>query len=365
MQNTFSKVYLAMCIDNVTELAFDDVTPEDPDFPFIQGLAEAGLISSKLSRSDMNIPEDVHDNHILFSPERVIAKALLLKVGLSKCSGVTDGGISSLVARCSDLRTIDLTCCNLVTNNALDSIADNCKILECLRLESCSLINEKGLKRIATCCPNLKEIDLTDCGLDDAALQHLAKCSELRILKLGLCSSISDRGIVFISSNCGKLVELDLYRCNSITDDELAALANGCKRIKLLNLCYCNKIIDTGLGHLGSLEELTNLELRCLVRVIGIGISSVAIGCKNLIELDLKRCYSVDDAGLWALARYALNLRQLTISYCQVTGLGLCHLLSSLRCLQDIKMVHHGSASSLREAEEVEDALRAEDRALP
>uniref|UniRef100_A0A804RDE4 F-box/LRR-repeat protein 15-like leucin rich repeat domain-containing protein n=1 Tax=Zea mays TaxID=4577 RepID=A0A804RDE4_MAIZE len=248
----------------------------------------------------------------------------LVEIGLSKCSGVTDGGISSLVARCSDLRTIDLTCCNLITNNALDSIADNCKMLECLRLESCSLINEKGLERITTCCPNLKEIDLTDCGVDDA----------------GLCSSISDRGIAFISSNCGKLVELDLYRCNSITDDGLAALANGCKRIKLLNLCYCNKITDTGLGHLGSLEELTNLELRCLVRVTGIGISSVAIGCKNLIELDLKRCYSVDDAGLWALARYALNLRQLTISYCQVTGLGLCHLLSSLRCLQDIKMVH-------------------------
>ncbi|NP_001333165.1 F-box/LRR-repeat protein 3 [Zea mays] len=264
----------------------------------------------------------------------------LVEIGLSKCSGVTDEGISSLVAQCSDLRTIDLTCCNLSTNNALDSIAGNCKMLECLRLESCSLINEKGLKRIATCCPNLKEIDLTDCGVDDAALEHLAKCSELRVLKLGLCSSISDKGIAFISSNCGKLVELDLYRCSSITDDGLAALANGCKRIKLLNLCYCNKITDTGLGHLGSLEELTNLELRCLVRITGIGISSVAIGCKNLIELDLKRCYSVDDAGLWALARYALNLRQLTISYCQVTGLGLCHLLSSLRCLQDIKMVH-------------------------
>jgi F-box and leucine-rich repeat protein 2/20 len=145
----------------------------------------------------------------------------------------------------------------------------------------------------------------------------------------------------------------------------LAALAGGCKRIKLLNLCYCNKITDNGLGHLGSLEELTNLELRCLVRITGIGISSIATGCKRLIELDLKRCYSVDDAGLWALARYALNLRQvcrthlllsavlkqlesdklvlvlqLTISYCQVTGLGLCHLMSSLKCLQDIKMVH-------------------------
>ncbi|CAL4949656.1 unnamed protein product [Urochloa decumbens] len=233
----------------------------------------------------------------------------LVEIGLSKCSGVTDEGISSLVAQCSDLRAIDLTCCNLITNNALDSIAENY---------------------------------LTDCGVNDAPLQHLAKCSELRILKLGLCSSISDKGIAFISSNCGKLVELDLYRCSSITDDGLAALANGCKKIKLLNLCYCNKITDSCLGHLGCLEELTSLELRCLVRITGIGISSIAVGCKNLIELDLKCCYSVDDAGLGALARNAFNLRQLTISisYCQVTGLGLCHLLSSLRCLQDIKMVH-------------------------
>lgn len=30
-------MYRAMYIENVTELAFDDITPEDPDFPFIQG----------------------------------------------------------------------------------------------------------------------------------------------------------------------------------------------------------------------------------------------------------------------------------------------------------------------------------------
>lgn len=35
-----------------------------------------------------------------------------------------------------------------------------------------------------------------------------------------------------------------------------------------------------------------------------------------------------------------LACMQLTVSYCQVTGLGLCHLLGSLRCLQDVKMVH-------------------------
>jgi hypothetical protein len=31
-RNTFSKVYPAMYIDYVSELAFDDITPEDPDF---------------------------------------------------------------------------------------------------------------------------------------------------------------------------------------------------------------------------------------------------------------------------------------------------------------------------------------------
>lgn len=38
-RNSISKVYPAMYIENITELAFDDITPEDPDFPSIQGLA--------------------------------------------------------------------------------------------------------------------------------------------------------------------------------------------------------------------------------------------------------------------------------------------------------------------------------------
>ncbi|CAL4982855.1 unnamed protein product [Urochloa decumbens] len=264
----------------------------------------------------------------------------LVEIGLSKCNGVTDDGITSLVINCSHLRTIDVTCCHLLTNDALAAIAENCRMVECLRLESCPFITEKGLEQIGTLCSHLKEIDLTDCRIDDEALQHIASCSELQSLKLGLCSSISDKGLVYIGSNCRKLVELDLYRCSAITDEGLAALTHGCKKIRMLNLRYCTQITDAGLKHLSALEELTHLEMRCLVRITGIGITSIAVGCTSLIELDLKRCYSVDDAALWALSRYSQNLRQLTISYCQVTGLGLCHLLGSLRSLQDVKMVH-------------------------
>lgn len=84
-RNTVSKVYPAMYIENVTELAYDDITPEDPDFPAIQGLAEAGLISSKLSRRDMSSSEEDHSS-LCFSPESALSRQDLVtwKMALEK-----------------------------------------------------------------------------------------------------------------------------------------------------------------------------------------------------------------------------------------------------------------------------------------
>ncbi|KAK8686608.1 hypothetical protein V6N13_125631 [Hibiscus sabdariffa] len=82
-RNTISKVYPAMYIENVTELAFDDITPEDPDFSSIQGLAEAGLISSKLSNKDL-LNDDL--GPFYFSPESPLSRQDLVswKMALEK-----------------------------------------------------------------------------------------------------------------------------------------------------------------------------------------------------------------------------------------------------------------------------------------
>ncbi|KAI3680330.1 hypothetical protein L2E82_50431 [Cichorium intybus] len=84
-RNTLSKVYPAMYIENVTELAFDDITPEDPDFSSIQGLAEAGLIASKLSQHDMNISNE-DENSLNFCPESPLSRQDLVswKMSLEK-----------------------------------------------------------------------------------------------------------------------------------------------------------------------------------------------------------------------------------------------------------------------------------------
>ncbi|KAF5183330.1 oxidoreductase/transition metal ion-binding protein [Thalictrum thalictroides] len=85
-RNSMSKVYPAMYIENVTELAFDDITTEDPDFASIQGLAEAGLISSKLSRNDLFQTSDGVQDPFLFFPESPLSRQDLVswKMALEK-----------------------------------------------------------------------------------------------------------------------------------------------------------------------------------------------------------------------------------------------------------------------------------------
>lgn len=86
-RNPVSKVFPAMFIENITELAFDDVTPEDPDFPSIQGLAEAGLISSKLSYNDeFGSVEGGNSSSCLFSPDSPLSRQDLVswKIALEK-----------------------------------------------------------------------------------------------------------------------------------------------------------------------------------------------------------------------------------------------------------------------------------------
>ncbi|MBA0553914.1 hypothetical protein Golob_013053, partial [Gossypium lobatum] len=82
-RNVVSKVYPAMYVENVTELAFDDIIPEDPDFSSIQGLAEAGLISSKLSNQELL---NYNQGPIYFSPESPLSRQDLVswKMALEK-----------------------------------------------------------------------------------------------------------------------------------------------------------------------------------------------------------------------------------------------------------------------------------------
>ncbi|KAG0621634.1 hypothetical protein M758_3G036200 [Ceratodon purpureus] len=86
-RSSANKVLPAMYIEEETELAFDDVTPEDPDFAAIQGLAEAGLIPSNLSSMDTQSGED-ESGGVLFNPDSPLSRQDLVswKVALDRRS---------------------------------------------------------------------------------------------------------------------------------------------------------------------------------------------------------------------------------------------------------------------------------------
>lgn len=73
-------VFPSVYIEGVTQLAFDDITPQDPDFPYIQGLAEAGIIPSKLSNNEASSTNDRTQSHscTMFYPDSPLSRVDLV-----------------------------------------------------------------------------------------------------------------------------------------------------------------------------------------------------------------------------------------------------------------------------------------------
>lgn len=104
-----------------------------------------------------------------------------------------------------------------------------------------------------------------------------------------------------------------LFRSIGITDSGIAAIARGCPRLQIINLAYCKDISDDSLRLLSKCSRLNTLEIRGCARVSSVGLSSIAVGCKQIAKLDIKKCYHIDDAAMIPLACLSQNLRQVAI----------------------------------------------------
>lgn len=263
----------------------------------------------------------------------------LKELSLSKCSGVTDEGLSSVVIKRRDLRKLDITCCRKITDVSIAHIANSCNSLTSLRMESCTLISREAFILIGEQCQLLEELDLTDNEIDDEGLKSISKCSKLSFLKLGVCLNITDEGLIHIGRGCPKLKELDLYRSAGITDLGISAIAYGCPGLEMINVAYCKEITDASLLTLSKCSELRTFESRGCPLITSLGLTAIAVGCKLLTKLDIKKCHNIDDAGMLQLAHFSQNLRQINLSYSSVTDVGLLSL-ANISCLQNITILH-------------------------
>ncbi|CAI9758864.1 unnamed protein product [Fraxinus pennsylvanica] len=263
----------------------------------------------------------------------------LTELSLSKCSGVTDEGLSSLVTKCVDLRKLDVTCCRTITYASVAHITNSCTSLTSLRMESCTMVSAEAFILIGQRCQFLEELDLTENNIDDEGLKSISRCSQLASLKLGICPNITDKGLIHIGNCCSKLIELDLYRSAEITDSSILAIARGCTLIETINIAYCKNITDRSLVSLSKCSKLNTLESRGCPLITSFGLAAIAMGCKQLTKLDIKKCQNIDDTGMVPLAYFSQNLRQINLSYTSVTDVGLLSL-ANIRCLQSMTVLH-------------------------
>ncbi|KAL8517148.1 hypothetical protein ACS0TY_015385 [Phlomoides rotata] len=263
----------------------------------------------------------------------------LRELSLSKCVGVTDDGLSSLVTKHKNLKNLDITCCRKITHISLAHITKSCTSLVSLKMESCTLIAAEAFVLIGQRCPFLEELDLTDNEIDDEGLKSISRCSQLSSLKLGICLNITDKGLTQIGIFCSKLREIDLYRSAGITDSSILTIARGCPGIEMISIAYCTLISDRSLMALSKCSQLNTLEIRGCPLVTSLGLAAIAVGCKQLAKLDIKKCPNIDDGGMIPLAHFSQNLKQINLSYTSVTDVGLLSL-ASISCLQTMTVLH-------------------------
>ncbi|XP_010558390.1 PREDICTED: F-box/LRR-repeat protein 3-like isoform X2 [Tarenaya hassleriana] len=267
----------------------------------------------------------------------ILCKALK-ELSLSKCLGVTDEDLSSLVMKQKGLRKLDITCCRKLTGVSIAQIANSCPSLISLKMESCSLVPRDAFVLIGQKCRFLKKLDLTDNEIDEEGLKSISGCLSLSSLKVGICLNITDKGLSYVGTACSDLRELDLYRSAGITDVGVSSIARGCSNLETINISYCKDITDKSLVSLSKCSRLNTLECRGCPLVTSMGVAAVAVGCKRLAKLDVKKCQNINDSAMLTLAHFSPCLKQISVSETGVTDVGLMSL-GNIGCLQNVAVV--------------------------
>ncbi|CAN1276875.1 F-box/LRR-repeat protein 3 [Linum perenne] len=290
----------------------------------------------------------------------------LRSIDLSRSRFFSYGGLVSLAVNCKNLVEIDLSNATELRDAAASAVAE-AKNLEKLWLGRCKLITDMGVGCIAVgCkklsdlgvgliavkCKELRSLDLSYLPITNKCLPAILKLQYLEDLVLEGCFGIDDDGLTAANHGCkslknishvglsslisgsGSLQQLTLAYGSPVT----LALANSLKMLSLLQSLKLDGCLVTSDG-LKAILRLNTFESRGCSLITSLGLAAIAVGCRQLSKLDVKKCHSIDDAGMLPLAHFSQGLRQIILSYTSVTDVGLLSL-ASISCLQSITVLH-------------------------
>lgn len=260
---------------------------------------------------------------------------------VTSCPGVTDLGLESVGKGCPNLKHFCLRKCRSVTDYGLVSFASSAISLESLQLEECHTITGDGLSHVLfNSGRKLKALSLVNClGFKDLAFgcPSVVFCTSLRSLSIQNCPGFGNFSMNILGGLCPHLQHLELNGLPGITDEALLPLIENSKAgLSKVNLGNCANLTDKVVSVISKLHGVTleQLNLDGCKKVTDASLVAIAENCLFLRELDVSKC-EITDVGIAALASAVqLNLQILSLSGCSsISEMSLAYLLELGRTL--------------------------------
>lgn len=140
-------------------------------------------------------------------------------------------------------------------------------------------------------------------------------------LDLSLCPQIGNQCLGLVAAEAGpSLRSIDLSRLVRFSHLGLSVLAKGCENLVEIDVSYCGRFGDMEAAAVSNAKNLQTLKLVRCQMVSDLGLGWIALGCMKLQDLNLKWCVGVSDLGVELVAIKCKELRSLDVSYLQITN---------------------------------------------
>ncbi|XP_066342842.1 F-box/LRR-repeat protein 12-like isoform X1 [Miscanthus floridulus] len=192
--------------------------------------------------------------------------------------------------------------------NSISYLSDDCLLSIFNKLESESERSAFGL----TCknwfkVRNLGRKSLTfHCSFNPTIDKEHAKCIPkilahspcLNRISLAGLTELPESALSTLRMSGSSLKSLSFYCCSGITDDGLAQVAIGCPNLVVVELQSCFNITDVGLGSLSKgCRALKSVNIGSCMGISDQGVSAILSNCSNICTLIITGCRRLSGVG--------------------------------------------------------------------
>lgn len=149
-----------------------------------------------------------------------------------------------------------------------------------------------------------------------------ARYPSVEELDLSRCPRVGDESLTLVAASYREtLRRVDLSRSRFFTGNGLLSVAVSCRNLVELDLSNATEIRDAAAAAVARAGNLRKLWLSRCKLITDMGIGCIAVGCRKLRLICLKWCVGVGDLGVDLLAIKCKELSNLDLSYLPVSFL--------------------------------------------